>query len=304
MMAACRPPRWWLAWSPELRRFRRLGNVLRLYDPRAGAVTPVVPALRGQLRTYTDVSAAGQPGAPGQDGNADRVSGAAGAGDPGQPAALRAFLLADLVRRIAERHRLRVSAWHRTGSATGVATAELQAGCDALNIHPAEAAPAPPDPLDIGIGPGPAASPGPDPRWLHGGEVRAAADARACGDGPYPAALAAGGLDPLALRLAFLRQPYREPVTLTWAGLTAADRTLRGWRAQVAGWANSPSKPMCAQYAGDIIDAFDNDLDTPAALRTLAALAADEEIAPGSRFESFAYFDHLVGLDLARDVGR
>ena len=32
---------------------------------------------------------------------------------------------------------------------------------------------------------------------------------------------------------------------------------------------------MCAEYVGDFNAAFDDDLDTPAALRTLSALAAD-----------------------------
>jgi len=39
-------------------------------------------------------------------------------------------------------------------------------------------------------------------------------------------------------------------------------------------------------------------------VRSLAALAADPELPAGSKFESFAYYDQLFGLDLARDVGR
>jgi len=36
----------------------------------------------------------------------------------------------------------------------------------------------------------------------------------------------------------------------------------------------------------------------------LDALAADEAIPDGSKFETFAYLDQLFGLDLAREVGR
>jgi hypothetical protein len=61
---------------------------------------------------------------------------------------------------------------------------------------------------------------------------------------------------------------------------------------------------MCAQYAGDFLAALDDDLDTPAALRTLAALAADPVIPDGSKFETFAHLDRILGLDLAREVGR
>jgi cysteinyl-tRNA synthetase len=116
--------------------------------------------------------------------------------------------------------------------------------------------------------------------------------------------LAARGLDPLALRLALLEHPYRQPMNLTWDGLNAADRALRRWREQVAEWANSPSKPMCAEVAGQIAAAFDNDLDTPTALRALRSLEQDRQIPPGSKFETFAYTDQLLGLDLAREIGR
>jgi hypothetical protein len=61
---------------------------------------------------------------------------------------------------------------------------------------------------------------------------------------------------------------------------------------------------MCAQYLADIAAALDDDLDAPAALEWLARLAADGEIPPGSKFETFAYLDRLLGLDLAREVGR
>lgn len=116
--------------------------------------------------------------------------------------------------------------------------------------------------------------------------------------------LADRGLDPLALRLALLELPYRQQQHLTWDALTAADRALRQWREQVAQWADSPSKPMCAEVTGQIAAAFDDDLDTPAALRALRSLEQDRQILPGSKFETFAYTDQLLGLDLAREVGR
>jgi cysteinyl-tRNA synthetase len=112
------------------------------------------------------------------------------------------------------------------------------------------------------------------------------------------------GLDPLALRLAFLEQRYRQQMNLTWDALEGADRTVRRWRDRVAEWANSPSKAMCARYVEQFTAAFDDDLDTPAAIRVLRALEKDSEIPPGSKFETFAHADRLLGLDLARDIGR
>jgi cysteinyl-tRNA synthetase len=61
---------------------------------------------------------------------------------------------------------------------------------------------------------------------------------------------------------------------------------------------------MCAEYVSDFTSAFDDDLDTPAALRVLRALEKDAEIPPGAKFETFAYADQLLGLELARDIGR
>jgi len=116
--------------------------------------------------------------------------------------------------------------------------------------------------------------------------------------------LADRGLDPLALRLAFLQHPYRQRMNLTWDILSDADRTLRRWRELVADWANSASKPMCAEVTSQIAAAFDDDLDTPAALRAVRSLEDDRQIPPGSKFETFAYTDQLLGLDLARDIGR
>ena len=112
------------------------------------------------------------------------------------------------------------------------------------------------------------------------------------------------GVDPLALRLALMQHPYRTGLTLGRDDLVAADASLKHWRGLMQHWALSPSRPMCAEYAADFLDALDADLDTPSALRSLAGLAGDQEIPDGAKFEAFAYLDRFLGLDLARDVGR
>lgn len=112
------------------------------------------------------------------------------------------------------------------------------------------------------------------------------------------------GLDPLALRLAYLEHRYRQQMNLSWDTLEAADKTLRRWRERVAGWARSPSVAMPAEHVRAVTESFDDDLDTPAALRALRALERDEGVPPGARFEAFAHLDRLLGLDLARDIGK
>ena len=128
--------------------------------------------------------------------------------------------------------------------------------------------------------------------------------AKSTGNVVLLADLAGRGLDPLAARLAFLEHRYRQQLNLTWETLTAADGTVRRWRELVADWATEPSRPMCADYWSQIASALDEDLDTPAALRALRALARDREIPAGSKFETFAAADRVLGLDLTSLVGR
>ncbi len=94
-----------------------------------------------------------------------------------------------------------------------------------------------------------------------------------------------------------------QPATLTAEALARADADLRAWRWQVAGWATQPSEPISPAYRARVYAAFDDDLDVPAALAVLAELAADDGVAQGARFETFAHLDQLLGLDLAREVG-
>jgi cysteinyl-tRNA synthetase len=114
----------------------------------------------------------------------------------------------------------------------------------------------------------------------------------------------ARGYDPLALRLAFLGTRYRQQANLSWSAIAGAQKTLDRWRAAVAAWAEEPSKPMCAEVQQGVLEAFSDDLDTPRALQVLRAFEKDDAMPAGCKFETFAWADRLLGLDLARDVGR
>lgn len=201
--------------------------------------------------------------------------------------------MADLIRRMGEHHRLRVSTWQAE------VAEEVASACEALNIHPAETGVQPtPGPPDVVVAATEAATDAPV-HWVQPGEVSSLGDS-----GLGPGLVPGSGLDPLSLRLALLERHYREPAVLDSEVLAASDEVLRYWRGQVAEWACSPSKPMCAQYVGEVIDALDHDLATPDALSALRALESDTAIPAGSKFEMFAYFDQFLGLDLAREVGR
>ena len=143
-------------------------------------------------------------------------------------------------------------------------------------------------------------------RWVHGEHLLAEGRkmAKSTGNVVLVSDVTERGLDPLALRLFFLTGRYRQQMNLTWDALTGADKRLARWRNRVAEWAESPSTAMCADYVQRISDAFDDDLDTPAALVALGELEKDADIPPGSKFETFAWADRLLGLDLAREVGK
>ena len=61
---------------------------------------------------------------------------------------------------------------------------------------------------------------------------------------------------------------------------------------------------MCAEYWSRITTALDDDLDTPTALSALRELAKDSQIPAGSKFETFASADRVLGLDLVSLVGK
>ncbi|MGW0767494.1 hypothetical protein [Streptomyces sp. NPDC002676] len=121
---------------------------------------------------------------------------------------------------------------------------------------------------------------------------------------PEPAAfLADAGADPAALRLALLSVPRREPVRLDAALLDDAARTLAGWRRDVARWARQRSRPVPDEVRARLRAAWEDDLDVPAVLGVLRDVASEPGLADGARFETYAYADRLLALDLARDLG-
>ncbi|MFC7647823.1 cysteine--tRNA ligase [Streptosporangium lutulentum] len=88
------------------------------------------------------------------------------------------------------------------------------------------------------------------------------------------------GLDPLAVRLAFMEHRYRQQMNLTWDTLRAADKTLRRWRSRVAEWSEFPSRPMPADRISGIEAAFDDDLDTPSPCASSASWNATTRSPP------------------------
>lgn len=203
---------------------------------------------------------------------------------------VRAYLVADLLRRYAERSRLAPSVIDLSPAGED----DLRAVCAALNIHPPRHTLTEPfavsqlgglfigglrEPIfDIGVRlAGQAADETLAEHWM---------------DVPADAGEVRLGEEPLSVRMKMLG-----------SGGDAAE-TLSRWRGQVAKWAESPSGAMSRPHADAIMAAFDDELDTHVALRVLANLEGDDGVADGVKFETFAAADRLLGLDLTRDIGR
>jgi hypothetical protein len=191
---------------------------------------------------------------------------------------LRGQVLGDLIRRFCERQRLRVFAF-------------LDGSTAALNIRPGLDGEPPGADLSVGD----ISSRGSAQRHI---EIGGTAPL------PGPGEVAARGLDPLALRLVILRCHYRETLDPSWDDLREADSDLREWRAEMAGWAKAPGRPMSSGYVAEADSALSDDLNVPGALRVLRQLAADPAVPPGAKFESFLHLDLTLALDLVRDIGR
>ena len=142
--------------------------------------------------------------------------------------------------------------------------------------------------------------------WVHGEHLlfEGRKMAKSTGNVVHVSDVVERGHDPLALRLAFLSTRYRQQANLSWDAIAGADRTLARWRAAVAGWAEHPSQPLAQDWADELLEAFEDDLDTPRALQVLRRLEKDESVADGAKFETFAWVDALLGLDLVRLVGQ
>ncbi|MFF3942347.1 hypothetical protein [Streptomyces phaeofaciens] len=199
--------------------------------------------------------------------------------------ALRVLLVTDLLVRALELDSTPVRAL-LTGEGDRT---ELRAGAAALGIRPLEEGP------DSAAWPGerqilhvvPEGDPAPD--GVH------VAVAPVTGEAPT---------DPAVLRLALLTRPRTETVHLDPATLGEAHDTLVRWREAVADWARRPSRPVPDEVRERLRTAWEDDLDVPEVLRVLRSLAeAGSALPDGARFESYAYADRLLGLELTRDVG-
>ncbi|MFD4567261.1 hypothetical protein ACFWOX_23115 [Streptomyces sp. NPDC058467] len=243
--------------------------MLRIIDARTGEPTDAARARRSPVRVHARASRYDTTG-------------------------LRVLLVADVLVRALELGGTPV--WP---TLSGTADqADLRAGAAALGIRPFE------DHHDTATGPG-------EPRTIHvlgpdAKEDDTRSGATASGVrvevAPVEEPGGTGPADPTVLRLALLTHRRDEPVRLDAATLADADETLTRWRAAVAGWATRPSRPVPDDVRQRLRAAWENDLDVPAVLSVLRWVETSD-VPEGARFETYAYADRLLGLELTRQIG-
>ena len=252
--------------------------MLRIIDARTGEPVDAVPARRGLTRVEVHV--------PGHDHSA-----------------LRVLLVADVLLRALELGGTPVWALLTADRDQ----AELHAGAAALGIRPFE------DLWEVG------------PAWGESQVVHVVGEGGATPDGvrvvvapvgtpeiaegtvprvvaPAEAPGIVAGTEPAVLRLALLTPPRSMPARLDASALGQAHETLVRWRRAVATWARQPSRPVPDEVRGRLRTAWEDDLDVPEVLRVLTWVE-ESELPEGARFETYAYADRLLGLELTRDLG-
>jgi hypothetical protein len=244
--------------------------VLRIIDVRTGEPVDAARARRGLTRVEAHASGYGLT-------------------------ALRVLLVADVLVRALELGGTPV--WALLAGERD--QAELRAGAAALGIRPFE------DSRGIAPGLGEA-------QIIHvRGESGAALDEGAWMPGGVQVAVAPvdsaatgipEGVDPAVVRLALLSQGRATPVRLDPDALSDAQETLVRWRRAVADWARQPSRAVPEEVRGRLRAAWEDDLDVPGVLGVLRSVETSD-LPEGARFETYAYADRLLGLELTRDLG-
>ncbi|MGX1268575.1 hypothetical protein [Streptomyces phaeoluteigriseus] len=239
--------------------------MLRIIDARTGESVVAAPVRRGLTRVEAHASGYGT-------------------------GTLRVLLVADLVVRVLE-----LGGTSVLPVLTGEREqAELRAAATTLGVRPFE------DARDLSGGFGEA-------QTVHvagEGAATTAEGVRVPVAAVRPDDLGGADPDPAALRLALLSHHHRAPAPLDTAALHEAATTLARWRRAVADWARSPSRPVPDDLRGRLRTAWEDDLDLPAVLSVLRSVEeAGPRLPDGARFETYAYADRLLGLELTRDLG-
>jgi cysteinyl-tRNA synthetase len=134
--------------------------------------------------------------------------------------------------------------------------------------------------------------------WVHGEHLlfEGRKMAKSSGNVVLLKDLSEKGFDPLALRFCLLENRYRSQMDLTWDSIAAANATLKRWRKSGFG------KATKFQPDQVIIEALNNDLDTPRVMQRLRDVEKDANLSDAEKAEVFTFADLVLALDLGREL--
>jgi cysteinyl-tRNA synthetase len=134
--------------------------------------------------------------------------------------------------------------------------------------------------------------------WVHGEHLlfEGRKMAKSSGNVVLLKDLSERGYDPLSLRFCLLENRYRSQMDLTWDSIAAANTTLKRWRRSGFGKATNYKEDQV------IIEALNNDLDTPRVMQRLRSVEKDANLSEAEKAEIFSFADQVLALDLGRDL--
>ena len=134
--------------------------------------------------------------------------------------------------------------------------------------------------------------------WVHGEHLlfEGRKMAKSSGNVVLLKDLSERGFDPLALRFCLLENRYRSQMDLTWDSIAAANATLKRWRKSGFGKATKHEPDQV------IIEALNNDLDTPRVMQRLRNVEKDPNLSDAEKAEVFTFADLVLALDLGREL--
>jgi len=147
--------------------------------------------------------------------------------------------------------------------------------------------------------------------WIHSNHITVNSEkiSKSLGNGITLEDIEQRGFPLMALRLHVLESHYRSQSKFSWESLEAARNRLQGLRAMAAlRWqiidSDRDNSSYFAQQAAAVLQALQDDLNTPAALAIVSAVQNKLETEPvsGAEQEAFEHFlqaiDAVFGLDL------
>ncbi len=148
--------------------------------------------------------------------------------------------------------------------------------------------------------------------WLHGNHVMVNGEkiSKSLGNGIRLQEIMQRGISPAAIRLHVLESHYRSQAKFSWESLEAAQNRLQNfYNMAVLRWQYVDTDPQNGddyfkKQADLVVNAMQDDLDSPAALALLSAMQnrLETELVSASEQEAFEHIlsilDDLFGLDL------